>query len=114
MPNTLDVSAHATLWHNTEAVTFHKRGFASGSETDTEVSVAHALRRPATQRDLMAIELQATATVVVFNIPVAEMGGHEPTKGDYFEAADANYSVLLSDKVTFATRWRCVCSRQVS
>lgn len=113
MPNALDFSAHATIWHNTEAVTFHKRGFANGEAIDSTVLIEHALRRQATQRDLMAVEVAVTAMVVVYNVPADEMGGLEPIKGDYFEATDANYSVLLAEKLTFGTRWRCVCSRQV-
>jgi hypothetical protein len=113
MPNALNLSADALIFHNSEAVVFHKRGYASGAATDTTTNVANALRRSLTQKDLLQVQLEVTVASCVFHLPVSQIGSVEPTNGDYIAAADANWTVKLAAKQAFNTRWRCICTRQV-
>lgn len=112
---TIDVSGHHAYWHNTEAVTFHQRGYTSGVETDTETDIANALRRALTQNDIRTLELDATAVGCVWNLPASELDGTEPRQTDWIEDIDGeNWLVRLASLETFGTRWRCVCVREVS
>lgn len=113
MPNTLDVSQHCLLWHNTELVDVHKVGFANGEATDTKYKVKNALRRSLDQRDLVANELSAAVVACVFNIPAIQLPSKlELKRNDFIEANDGNWTILSASLLTFKTRWRCVCVRQ--
>jgi len=113
MPNSFDVSAHSAIFHNMEAITVHRRGWTSGSETDTAYSVANALRRAVDERDVRALELDSTVMATVFHIPVSQISA-EPRRDDWIAASDGNWTILQVSKQTFGTRWRCVCSRQIT
>lgn len=111
---TIDVSTHARFWHNTETVTLHQRGYASGVETDTATTVTYALRRALNQTDLRTLELSQTATAVVWDLPSADIDT-DPQPQDYIADGDGvNWSIQRADKQTFGARWRCVCVKQVA
>lgn len=105
------IEQDATIFHSSESIVAHKRGWSGGAETDTQYEVAHALRRSTTEQDVRALEQYLTSVATVWHLPIVELPA-ELRRDDWIEAADANWTVIGSRMETFGTRQRCLCIRQ--
>lgn len=109
--STIDAASSYLNWSNTETVTLTP--YLNGS-AQTAVTGITALRRALSKTEIASgVGVYLQGDEVVWNLPNAMLSSNVPKPGDTItDAGSVVWTIISVQKLTWGTRWRCVCRQQ--
>lgn len=105
----LDINDDLALADGSESVTVTLKRV----DGDTALPVAGALRRVLDRSHQSFASVALIGDELVWNVPDNQLAGAELQRGDTItDAASIVWTILAAEKLTFATRWRCLCRKE--
>jgi len=105
----LDINDDLALADGSESVTVTLKR-ADGA---TALPVAGALRRVLDRSHQSFGGVALLGDELIWNIPAKQLEGAELQRGDTItDGSSIVWTILAAEKLTFATRWRCLCRKE--
>lgn len=106
---TLDIDNDISLADGSESVTVTLKR----ADGDTALAVVGALRRVLDRSYQSFGGVALIGDELVWNVPDNQLAGAELQRGDTItDAASISWTILAAEKLTIATRWRCLCRKE--